>query len=142
MSYSPSIYKFVDGGDVPVPPDMELVRAVLEPHNVGDPQSTVSEDGTLRFWLRAPDGSEAEISADETGILVERPQAGRVFAILADLVAALGAVIFDPRTGRVVCRAEERTGLPADMQEEAVVIDMTGDALEAVLSGTSHQEPR
>ncbi|MFG3272631.1 hypothetical protein [Streptomyces luteogriseus] len=73
MSYSPSIYKFIDGGDMPVAPDLELVLAVLEPHDVGDPQLAVGEDGSLRFWVRASDGSEAEISADEIGILVERP---------------------------------------------------------------------
>ncbi|MDK1348683.1 hypothetical protein QNO09_36550 [Streptomyces sp. 378] len=142
MSYSPSIYKFVDGGDVPVPPDMELVRSVLEPHNCGDPQLTAGEDGSLRFWVRASDGSEAEISADETGILVERPQTGGVFAIVAELVAELEAVIIDPSTGRAVCRAEERTQLPADMREEAIVIDMTGDALEAALSGPTYQAPQ
>ncbi|MFF9808605.1 hypothetical protein ACF1G5_26420 [Streptomyces coeruleorubidus] len=135
MSYSPSIYKFVDGGDVPVPLDMELVRSVLEPHDYGDPQFTAGEDGSLWFWVRATDGSEAEISADGTGVLVERPQTGGVFAIVAELVAKLEAVIVDPSTGRAVCRAEERTHLPADMQEEAIVIDMTGDALEAALSG-------
>ncbi|MFH9711930.1 hypothetical protein ACH4MW_15985 [Streptomyces luteogriseus] len=135
MSYSPSIYKFIDGGDMPVAPDLELVLAVLEPHDVGDPQLAVGEGGSLRFWVRASDGSEAEISADETGILVERPQPGEVFAILAELAVKLRAVIIDPSSGRAVCRAEERTQLPADMQEEVIVIDMTGEALEAALTG-------
>ncbi|GGT92837.1 hypothetical protein ACH49O_11200 [Streptomyces coeruleorubidus] len=142
MSSSPSIYAFIDGGDVPVPPDMELVRAVLGPHAVGDPQLTVSEDGSLRFWIRASDGSEAEISADETGILVERPDTGGVFAIVAELVAKLEAVIIDPSTGRAVCRTEERAQLPASMQEEAIVIDMTGNALEAALSGPTYRAPQ
>jgi hypothetical protein len=135
MSYSPTIYKFADGGGAPVAPEMALVRAVLEPHDVGDPQLTVAEDGSLRFWIRASDDSEAEISADETGILVERPQTGGVFAIVAELVTKLGAVIIDPASGRAVCRAEEQTRLPADMRQEAIVIDMTGDALEAALLG-------
>ncbi|GAA2407081.1 hypothetical protein [Streptomyces coeruleofuscus] len=97
---------------------------------------------TAEFWIRASDGSEAEISADETGILVERPDAGGVFAIVAELVAKLEAVIIDPSTGRAVCRTEERAQLPASLQEEAIVIDMTGDALEAALSGATYRAPR
>ncbi|MFF7313036.1 hypothetical protein [Streptomyces sp. NPDC008137] len=137
MGYSPSIYKFVDGGDVPVPPDLDVVRAVLEPHDVGDPRLTVAEDGSLRFWIRASDGSEAEISADETGLLVERPHAGGVFAIVAELVSRLGAVVVDPTTGRIVCREEERSQLPAGMQDDAVIIEMTGEALSAALLGAA-----
>ncbi|MCZ4511128.1 hypothetical protein O3Q52_23660 [Streptomyces sp. ActVer] len=136
MSYSPSIYKFADGGEMPVPLDMELVRAVLEPHDVGNPQLTVGEDGGLQFLIRASDGSEAEISADETGILVERPHTGGVFGIVAELVSRLGAVIIDPSRGRAVCREEEYAHLPAGMQEDAVVIEMTGEAVEAALIGT------
>jgi len=136
MSYSPSIYKFADGGEMPVPLDMDLVRAVLEPHDVGNPQLTVGEDGGLQFWIRASDGSEAEISADETGILVERPHAGGVFAIVAELVSRLGAVIIDPSRGRAVCREAEYAHLPSGMKEDAVVIEMTGEAVEAALIGT------
>lgn len=127
------IYRFVDGGEVPVRPDPAVVRAVLEPHEVGDPRRTVGEDGTLAFRIRAPDGSEAEITADEYGIGVSRPQAGGVLDIIAELAARLGAVFLDPGRPGVLCRAEDRPHLPPGMREDAVVIDMTGEGLAAAL---------
>lgn len=131
------IFKFVDGGEVPALLDQALIRAVLEPHDVGDPQLTVEGDGGLQFWVRASDGSEAEIFADAQGVEVHRPHAGGVWNIVAELVSRLGAVIIDPSKGGVVCRTEERPHLPADMQDDAIVIEMTGEALEAALT-----EPR
>ncbi|WP_333774488.1 hypothetical protein [Streptomyces sp. IBSBF 3136] len=136
MSYSPSIYKFVEGSDAPVPLDMEVVRSVLTPYDVGDPDRTVTEDGSLQYWVRAADGSEAEIFVDRTSILVERPHSGPgVFAIVAELAARLAAVIFDPSRGTFFCGSEAHAHLPVDMRQEAVLIDMTGDAVEAALIG-------
>ncbi|MGW7496380.1 hypothetical protein ACWGKA_19035 [Streptomyces luteogriseus] len=135
MGYSPSILKFAEGADVPVPLDPELVRAVLEPHDVGDPRLRFDSDGDLQFWIRAGDGSEAEIFAGDTGILVERPHSGGVFGIVAELVSRLGAVAVDPSGGRIVCRAEEYAHLPVSMRGDAVVIEMTGERLEAALLG-------
>ncbi|WP_327260696.1 hypothetical protein OG444_03575 [Streptomyces sp. NBC_01232] len=135
MGWSPMIYKFVDGGEVPVPPDTAVVRAVLEPHDIGDPRRTTGEDGWLGFWIRASDGSEAEVFADEYGIYVERPQAGAVFGIIAELASRLGAVVINPSGPGVVCRAEEYAHLPADMRDDVLVIEMTGEALEAALTG-------
>jgi len=129
------IYKFVDGGEAPVLLDLALVRAVLEPHDVGDPQLTVGEEGGLEFWVRASDGSEAEIFADAQGVVVHRPHAGGVWGIVAELVSRLGAVIIDPSGAVVVCQAEEHAHLPAGMQDEAIVIEMTGEAVEAALLG-------
>lgn len=136
MSYSPSIYKFVEGGDVPVPLDMRVIQAVLSPYDVGDPDLKVMEDGRLQYWVRAADGSEAEIFVDRTGVLVERPHAGPgVFAIVAELAARLAAVIFDPSQGMFFCGSAAHAHLPADMRQEAVLIDMTGEAVEAALIG-------
>ncbi|MEV6397412.1 hypothetical protein AB0M39_22015 [Streptomyces sp. NPDC051907] len=129
------IYKFVDGGEVPVPLDLALVRAVLEPYDVGDPQLTEGEDASLAFWIRASDGSEAEIFADENGILVERPHAGGVFGIIAELAARLGAVVISPSSAGIVCGADEHAHLPAGMRDDAIVIEMEGETLEAVLTG-------
>ncbi|MFF4797303.1 hypothetical protein ACFY1U_02695 [Streptomyces sp. NPDC001351] len=138
MSYSPSIYKFVEGSDEPVPLDMRVVQAVLSPYDVGDPDLTVLDDGRLQYWVRAADGSEAEIFVDRTGILVERPHSGPgVFAIVAELTARLTAVIFDPSQGTFFCGSEAHAHLPADMRQEAVLIDMTGEAIEAALIGRS-----
>ncbi|MGW0842589.1 hypothetical protein ACWD26_20990 [Streptomyces sp. NPDC002787] len=136
MSWSPVILKFVDGGEVPVRLDLALIRAVLEPHDVGDPRLTVGEDGSLAFWVRASDGSEAEIFAGGQDIAVHRPHAGGVWDIVAELVSRLGAVVFEPSRGGIVCRAEEHAHLPADMRDDAIVIEtMTGEALEAALTG-------
>lgn len=121
MGYSPSIHKFAEGADVPVPLDLEVVSAVLEPHDVGDLRLRFDQDGDLQFWIRADDGSEAEIFAGETGISVERPHSG--------------AVAIDPSAGRIVCRHEEYAHLPVSMRRAAVVIEMTGELLEAALLG-------
>ncbi|WP_393073305.1 hypothetical protein [Streptomyces sp. LN704] len=142
MSCSPSIYKFLEGSDTPVPLDMDVVRAVLSPYDVGDPKLTVMEDGHLTYWVRAADGSEAEIFADETGISVERPHSGSgVFAIVAELASRLEAVIFEPREGVFLCGTEAHAHLPANMQEEVVLIEMTGEAVEAALIGPRLSAP-
>lgn len=135
MGMSLMIFKFVDGGEAPVPPDTAVVRAVLEPHDVGDPRLTVGEDGSMSFWIRAPDGGEAEVFADVHGLGVSRPNAGDVFAVIAELTSRLGAVVLDPSRVGVVCGVEAYTHLPAEMRDDAVVIDMTGEALEAALTG-------
>ncbi|MFF4485524.1 hypothetical protein ACFY0F_03370 [Streptomyces sp. NPDC001544] len=115
---------------------MDVVRAVLSPYDVGDPNLTVLDGGRMQYWVRAADGSAAEIFVDETGILVERPHSGPgVFAIVAELAARLEAVIFDPSEGLFVCGAEAHARLPTDMREKALVIEMTGDAVEAALIG-------
>ncbi|WP_431962429.1 hypothetical protein [Actinacidiphila sp. bgisy160] len=135
MGWSPLIFTFVDGAAVPVPVDLALVRAVLEPHDVGDPRLTAREDGGLQFFVRAADGGEAEIFVGERDIMVSRPHAGEVFGIVAELVSRLGAVVLDPGGVGVVCRAEEYAHLPAGMRDAAVVVEMTGEALEAALTG-------
>ncbi|MGW7383428.1 hypothetical protein [Streptomyces sp. NPDC054794] len=136
MSYSPSIHKFVEGSDAPVPLDKDVVRAVLDPYDIGDPTLTVMEDGRLQYWVRAVDRSEAEIFVDETGIQVERPHSGPgVFAIVAELASRLEAVIFEPGEGVFLCGTEAHARLPAGMREKAVLIEMTGDAVEAALIG-------
>ncbi|MGW0417289.1 hypothetical protein ACWDZX_39625 [Streptomyces collinus] len=136
MSYSPSIYKFVEGSEAPVPLDLEVVRSVLTPYDVGGPGQTMTEDGSLQYWVRAADGSEAEIFVDRTSILVERPHSGPgVFAIVAELAARLAAVIFDSSRGTFFCGSEAHAHLPEDMRQEAVLIDMTGEAVETALTG-------
>ncbi|QKW27312.1 hypothetical protein HUT11_15205 [Streptomyces seoulensis] len=135
MSWSPAIYKFVDGGDIPVPMDPATVRAVLEPYDIGDPQRTERPDGTMEFWVRAPAGGEAAMLVDEYGILVERPTVGGVFDIVAELLSRLGAVVLRPSDSVAVCRAEEHPHLPPAMREDALVIEMTGGALEYALTG-------
>ncbi|MDX2646875.1 hypothetical protein PV341_25560 [Streptomyces sp. PA03-1a] len=135
MGWSPLIFTFVDGAEVPVPVDGALVRAVLEPHAVGDPRLTAASDEGLYFLVRAADGGEAEVYVGERDIMVSRPHAGGVFGIVAELVSRLGAVVLDPSDGAVVCRAEEYAHLPVGMRDAAVVVEMTGEALETALIG-------
>lgn len=128
---------FVEGGDAPVPLDMDVVRSVLAPYDTGDPALTVMEDGWLQFWVRASDGSEAEIFADDSSVLVERPHSGTgVFGIVAELAARLGAVVIDPNSGVFLCGEETYARLPVAMREDSVVVGMTGEALKAALLGT------
>ncbi|MFJ3235934.1 hypothetical protein [Streptomyces sp. NPDC086787] len=136
MGYSPSIYKFVEGSDTPVPLDMDVVRAVLSPYDIGDPNLTVMDDGRLQCWVRAADGSEAEIFVDEVGILVERPHSGPgVFAIVAELASRLGAAVLDPSSGVFFCSREAHACLPVDMRKDVIVIEMTGEGVRAALIG-------
>ncbi|MDG5801583.1 hypothetical protein P9869_02690 [Streptomyces ossamyceticus] len=138
MGWSPMVFRFVDGGETPVPLDPAVVREVLrphdEPHDADGPGIPEGGDGSLAFRVRAADGSEAEIFADDLGLTVHRPHAGEVWDIVAELVARLGAVVLDPSGTGVVCRAEEHGHLPARWRD-AVVIEMTGEALETALTG-------
>ncbi|MBY8869500.1 hypothetical protein [Streptomyces sennicomposti] len=135
MSWSPAVYKFVAGDEEPVAPDMALVRAVLEPYDVTDPRRRADADGGLGLLVRAPDGSEAEMYADEHGVSVVRPQGGGVFDIMAELACRLGAVVIAPGDPMVVCRPEEHPHLPPSLREAAHVIEMTGADLEFALTG-------
>ncbi|WP_416984074.1 hypothetical protein [Streptomyces sp. T028] len=58
--------------------------------------------------------------------------------IVAELVTRLGAVVLDPSGAGVVCRAEEHAHLPPAMRDDAIVIEMTGEALETALTGPRH----
>ncbi|WP_415950587.1 hypothetical protein [Streptomyces sp. KLOTTS4A1] len=72
---------------------------------------------------------------DELGISVHRPHAGGVWSIVAELVSRLGAIVIDPSRVGVVCRREEYAGLPPSMQGDAVIVEMTGEALAEALVG-------
>ncbi|MFF4402921.1 hypothetical protein [Streptomyces sp. NPDC001480] len=121
---------------MPVPLDMDVVREVLGPYGVGDPSLTVMDDGRLQYWVRAADGSEAEIFVDEASILVERPHSGPgVFAVVAELASRLGAAVLKPNNGVLFCSSEAYARLPMDLQTDAVAIEMTGEALRAALIG-------
>ncbi|WP_369393025.1 hypothetical protein AB5J72_39710 [Streptomyces sp. CG1] len=131
MSHELWVHKFVDGENVP--PDMSVVRDVLAPHDTGEP--VVDDEGKIHFSIRAADGGEADLVASDNGVLIDRPARGEILAIVADLVSRLGAVIIDPRDAAFICRAEERAQLPAQFQEDAVVIEMNGQAIERTLTG-------
>ncbi|MEV5338475.1 hypothetical protein AB0K93_08305 [Streptomyces sp. NPDC052676] len=127
MSYSLSLYRFVDGE--PAEPDMDVVRTVLSPFNAAPEK--VSADG-VEFWIRATDGSEAEVGVYERFISVERPQVGDVWKVVVDLAARLGAGILIP-DGTFLCHEGMRAHLPEGMEDDAVFVpEITLDAFESV----------
>ncbi|MFI6054793.1 hypothetical protein ACIBCO_32490 [Streptomyces violascens] len=89
----------------------------------------------MAIWIRADDGGDAELIASDSGILVDRPASSQILGIIAELVTQLGAVIIDPRDGMFICRDEERAHLPAEFQQDAVVIEMTGPAVQDATTG-------
>ncbi|MFD9793320.1 hypothetical protein ACFWXK_20500 [Streptomyces sp. NPDC059070] len=137
MSHELWIHKFVDGEAVA--PGMGVIKAVLQPHSVKSTPPVVRDDESIAIWIRASDGGEAELVASESGIVVDRPAGGEILGIIAELVSQLGAVIIDPRDGAFICGAEERVHLPAEYQQDAVIIEMTGPALQDVTTGPPRQ---
>ncbi|MFD7608986.1 hypothetical protein ACFWAN_53275 [Streptomyces mirabilis] len=105
MSYSLGFYRFLDGE--PAKPDMDVVRAVLSPCDAA-PEKAAEDD--TEFWIRAADGSEAEVFVFDSGIGVERPQAGDVWKIIIELADRLGAAIVIP-DGTLLCRKPWRAML-------------------------------
>lgn len=128
MSHDLWIHRFV-GGE-PAHLDLDVVRAVLQPYSVDRRPPLVQDSGRFDVWIRARDGGDAELLADAGSILVERPAGGEVLGIIAELTARLAAVIIDPADGASICRAEERAHLPVEYQRDAVVIEMTGPAVQ------------
>ncbi|MCX4430005.1 hypothetical protein [Streptomyces mirabilis] len=88
MSYNLGLYRFLDGA--PAEPDMDVVRAVLSPCDAAPEKAA---EGDTEVWIRAADGSEAEVFVFGGGISVERPQTGDVWKIIIELAERLGAGI-------------------------------------------------
>ncbi|WP_217165273.1 hypothetical protein [Streptomyces sp. AC512_CC834] len=116
MSYTLSLYRFTDGELAE--PDMDVVRAVLSPVRAG--REKVG-DGATQYWIRADDGSEAEVSIFENFVSVENPQAGEVWKIVIKLTDRLGAGILIP-SGAFLCPEGMRVHLPEGMEDDSVFI--------------------
>ncbi|MEU3830569.1 hypothetical protein [Streptomyces sp. SID161] len=135
------IYKFTDGNEDPIALDKSVVRDLFAPYDHGLPGRTVDADGNLQFWVRSADGSSAEVTVDEYCVSFDRPILGYdghtagVFAIAAEVATTLEAVIIDLSNGRSLCREEEYKSLPAAMRADALVIPMTGETLQFILTG-------
>ncbi|MGC9377599.1 hypothetical protein [Streptomyces sp. MH13] len=126
MSYNLSLYSFSDGELAR--PDMDAVRAVLSPARA-EPEVS---DGTTEFWIRAADGSEAEVGVSERFISVENPQAGDVWKIVVELTAQLGAGILVPN-GTFLCPEDMRAHLPEGMERDSSFVPaITLEAIERV----------
>ncbi|MFE2439433.1 hypothetical protein [Streptomyces sp. NPDC059409] len=116
MSYSLSLYRF-SGGEL-AEPDMDVVRAVLSPVRAG--REKVG-DGVTEYWIRAADGSEAEVGIFESFVSVENPQAGDVWKIVIELTDRLGAGILIP-SGAFLCPEGMRAQLPKGMEDDSVFV--------------------
>ncbi|WP_217142618.1 hypothetical protein [Streptomyces sp. AC627_RSS907] len=116
MSYNLSLYRFSDGELAE--PDMDVVRAVLSPVRAGPEKVS---DGATEYWIRAADGSEAEVGVYERVISVENPQAGDVWKIVIELTDQLGAGILIPN-GTFLCQEEMRAHLPEGMENDSVFV--------------------
>ncbi|WCN01113.1 hypothetical protein [Streptomyces sp. M92] len=119
MGYSLGLYRFSDGELADF--DMDLVRAVLSAV-AAVPEGVI--DSATEYWIRATDGSEAEVSVSGGLISVIRPEAGAVWKTVVELADRLRAAILLP-DGRLLCRAEMRGQLPEGMEHDAVLVPET-----------------
>ncbi|WP_316755409.1 hypothetical protein [Streptomyces herbicida] len=133
MSYSLSVYKFVNGE--PVRPDMNVVRDILSPY-LAVPEELTGDDA--QFWIRAVDGSEVEVDVVDCVIGVERPQTGKVWKIIIELANRAGGVILTPN-GTFLCRENMREHLPEGMANDSVFVpEITLEAFERVAGPFRH----
>ncbi|MCQ4202960.1 hypothetical protein M4J06_000259 [Streptomyces coelicoflavus] len=116
MAHSLGLYAFSDGELSEF--DLDAVRAILSPVAAGPEGVT---DGATEYWIRAADGSEAEVSVSDGLICVIRPQAGAVWQIVVEPADRLRAAILLP-DGTLLCREEIRGHLPEGMEDDAVLV--------------------
>ncbi|PKT71791.1 hypothetical protein CW362_17030 [Streptomyces populi] len=133
MSYSLGLCKFVDGELVP--PDMDVVEAVLAPYGAVPGKATA--DG-MEFWIRADDGGEAELCVSGDMVGVERPALGEIRGVIAELADRIGAGVLTPR-GTFLFREDSRSHLPEGMENDSVFVsEITREALEDVEARTAN----
>ncbi|AXL88420.1 hypothetical protein C4J65_08820 [Streptomyces sp. CB09001] len=116
MSYHLSLYSFMNGELTT--PDVSTVQAVLSPVRVGQ---VGTSGGSTEYWIRATDGSEAEVGVHEEFISVENPQSGDVWKIVTELTDRLGAGILIPN-GVFLCPENMRAHLPEGMEDDSVFV--------------------
>lgn len=123
MSYSIYLQRFIDGESAAL--DQGLLREVLHPHVV------VGEGASL--FIRADDGSEADVFAHPDGVTIDRPQSGQVFDLVAALMQQLEAVLVLPGGVTLLRTEQDRADLPEGLRDSAVVVEMTGAAIERAI---------
>lgn len=125
MSYSIYVQRFAHGDAAPM--DDERGQVLLAPHVV----AREPEYGFVR--IRASDGGEADVYASPGSIMVSRFAWGGILDIVADLVERLGAVILLPEGVAILGTAQDRSHLPVELQTDAVVVDLSGAAIQGVI---------
>ncbi|MEW1803683.1 hypothetical protein [Streptomyces virginiae] len=113
----------------PEPLGTPVLREVLGPYAVA--ADADFRDGVL---IRTIDGHDVEIDVNEVCLAVSRFPPGQFFDVLARLVDRLGASVVPMNRPAVLRREEDRAHLPPAGRREAVVVAMTGRALEAALT--------
>jgi hypothetical protein len=68
-------------------------------------------------------------------IAVNRFARGEILDIVAELVERLDAVILLPEGVAILGSAANRLHLPMELQADAVVVDLSGAAIQAVIEG-------
>ncbi|MFD5265411.1 CbrC family protein [Streptomyces sp. NPDC058335] len=136
MGSSVYVYKFRDGDVVPL--DGAQVREVLVPYAPYE-----VPEGEPVEWVRAADGSEADVSVDH-GVAFNRPGPG-VLDVIAELTRRTGATVLllSADGSAIVTSESDRLHLPPDLQANAVVVPppaMTGRAIGLVVN--PRPEPR
>lgn len=126
MSYSIFLQRFVQGE--PAPLDEAATLEVLRPF-------IVAQDSTSIF-IRAQDGSEADIYRDSSGLMIDRPEWGGIFDIVAEMINRLEVVLLLPG-GPTILRSEaDRSHLPNEFQDDAIVVELSGSAIQRVIKGS------
>ncbi|MEE1815097.1 hypothetical protein PUR59_08725 [Streptomyces sp. SP18ES09] len=129
MSRMLFVLRYRDGE--PEPLDMKLVREVLEPYLVAP-----GEDLTEGLLIRTADGHEVDVDVNDVCVSVSRFPTGQFFDILARLVDRLGAAVLSSDRPVVIREERDRDGLSEDIREGAVVVAVTGPALESHFTGS------
>ncbi|MCZ7459321.1 hypothetical protein [Streptomyces sp. WMMC940] len=109
---------------------MDLVREVLGPYVVA------ADEYFQDVLIRAADGHEAEVDINEVCLAVSRFPPGRFFDILAELVDRLGASVTLMDRPVILRKEEDRAHLPVVARQGAVVVSMTGRAIEGFATGS------
>lgn len=127
MSYSIYVQRFAHGDAAPM--DDEFGHELLAPYIV----SSQPEYGFVR--IRASDGGQADVYASPGSIVVDRFAWGEILDIVAKLVKRLDAAILLPEGVAILGAAEHRLHLPRELQSDAVIVDLSGAAIQAVIEG-------
>ncbi|SEN15831.1 hypothetical protein [Actinacidiphila rubida] len=127
MSYSVFVQRFAHGDAAPM--DDALAQELLAPYVV----RSEPEFGFVR--IAASDGGRADVYASPGSLMVSRFSWGGILDVLAGLVERLDAVLLLQEGVAVLATAGQRAHLPPELQPDAVVVDLTGAAVRAVIEG-------
>ncbi|WP_319663120.1 hypothetical protein [Streptomyces sp. MI02-7b] len=112
----------------PEPLDAEVVREVLGPYVVA------ADEDFGDVLIRTADGYEVQADFNGVCIAVGRFPPGQFFDIVAELVDRLRAAVILTDRPPLLRDEADRIHLPGDA-EDAVVVEITGAAIENFVSG-------